>query len=178
MTGDTVAFPRGKKKQEEEGSTAQIHTTSTPTNPNSGGSINSSGNNNPNKPWQRVGYLSQLLIDHPRLETSLLLASTVNTCTPLVYATLTVSLFLAHVCWIAGILILSSLPLAPETFIHRESALCLVWCPDIVAQQLFLYFYNTVPHSQLMQTCSRSMSDISLQPADLLWELINRHGRF
>ncbi|CAB1439010.1 unnamed protein product [Pleuronectes platessa] len=68
MTGDTAAFPRGKKKQEEGG--AQHHLFP-PTSSNGWGSINSSGgNNNPNKPRQRVGHLSELLIDHSLLETS------------------------------------------------------------------------------------------------------------
>lgn len=64
-------LPQGKNKG-RKGGKAQTHsTTSSPTNPNGWGSINnSSGNNNPNKPWQRVGYLSELLIDHSRLETS------------------------------------------------------------------------------------------------------------
>lgn len=72
MTGDTAAFPREKKQQGGGGGKAQAHsTTSSPRNPNGWGSINSSsGNNNPNKPWQRVGYLSELLIDHSQLETS------------------------------------------------------------------------------------------------------------
>lgn len=61
-------LPQGIKKPTTLGGCS---TTSSPRNPNGWGSINScSGDNNPNKPWQRVGYLSELLIDHSRLETS------------------------------------------------------------------------------------------------------------
>ena len=61
-------LPQGEKKTRGRGSTTPA---SPPTNSNGWGSINSSGgNNNPNKPRQRAGHLSELLIDHSLLETS------------------------------------------------------------------------------------------------------------
>lgn len=68
----------------------------------------------------------------------------------------------------------------PETFIHRECALYLVLISQrcLTRAGSFLNFWNTAPNSQLMQTCSQSMSDIISQPAELMWELINSHSRF
>lgn len=123
-------------KQEGGGCKAPTHsTTSSSTNPNGWGSINNgSGNNNPNKPWQRVGYLSELLIDHSRLETSPLLASIVRHA-PLSYMPQLQLCIVAILS--AGVLYCGdsyfelgrfSCKHIPQTFIHRECALYLVWC--------------------------------------------------
>lgn len=66
MTADMAASPGRKQKRRRGGWKPPL----LPTNPNDWGSINnSSGNNNLNKLWQHVGYLSRLLIDRSRLET-------------------------------------------------------------------------------------------------------------